>query len=125
VLVSALLNEHGAPAKAVRAGATGGFTPCASLKIWREYVEVLRRPDFPFSKHLVSIFLEDLRRQCFFVEGQAWPAALPDPDDAMFLEAAEAAGADCLVTGNLKHFPAAACGRIRVLGPAEFLKILP
>jgi len=29
----------------------------------------------------------------------------PDPDDDVFLECAEAAHADYLITGNLKHFP--------------------
>ena len=34
------------------------------------------------------------------------PAACPDdPDDLIFLECAEAAAADFLITGNRKHFP--------------------
>ncbi len=31
--------------------------------------------------------------------------ACDDPDDDIFLECAEAAEADFLITGNLKHFP--------------------
>jgi predicted nucleic acid-binding protein len=31
--------------------------------------------------------------------------SLPDPDDRIFLECAEASKADYLVTGNTKHFP--------------------
>jgi predicted nucleic acid-binding protein len=30
---------------------------------------------------------------------------LPDATDTMFVEVASAAGADCVVTGNRKHFP--------------------
>ena len=50
------------------------------------------------------------------------PVALPDPDDAPFLEVAVAGGADALVTGNVAHFRRAAASiDIPVLTPRGFL----
>jgi predicted nucleic acid-binding protein len=46
---------------------------------------------------------------------------LPDETDVKFVEVALAAGADCVVTGNTRHFPAKACKGVRVLTPAQFL----
>jgi len=46
-----------------------------------------------------------------------------DPDDDIFLECAEAAGADYLVTGNRKHFPAG-WGRLNIVTAREFLALL-
>lgn len=48
---------------------------------------------------------------------------LPDKSDVPFLETAMTAGVP-LVTGNRKHFPAAACRKHPVLTPAEFLRLL-
>ncbi len=50
-----------------------------------------------------------------------WGMELPDPGDAMFLEVARAGQADCLVTGNLKHFPARKRREINVVTSAQFL----
>lgn len=46
--------------------------------------------------------------------------ALPDPDDAIFVEAALGLHVP-IVTGNHKHFPARAIGDMPVLSPAAFL----
>ena len=42
------------------------------------------------------------------------PVELPDATDTMFVEVASAAGADCVVTGNRKHFPSSPSGSWRV-----------
>ena len=49
-----------------------------------------------------------------------WPEALPDPDDAPFLAVAAWVGCP-LVTGNLRHFPARARGKVTVLTPRQFV----
>ena len=108
----------------VHAGVLGQFTPCASPEIWREYVEVLGRPEFRFPQQVVLSLLKDLREQCLMVVGESWPSDLPDPDDAIFLEAAKASSADFLVTGNLKHFPPKVRQGVRVLSAAEFLALI-
>jgi predicted nucleic acid-binding protein len=50
-------------------------------------------------------------------------ANLPDPSDLPFLEVAASAEA-VLVTGNLRHFPKKAAGRVAVISPAELIEIL-
>ena len=47
----------------------------------------------------------------------------PDPDDNIFLECAQAAQADYLVTGNLKHFPVSWKGT-RIIPPRHLLDII-
>ena len=64
-----------------------------------------------------------------FLEAEGeWIAAapsafdLPDLGDQPFAEVAVAAGADCLVTDNPRHFPPAQLPRqLRVVTPAAFL----
>ena len=48
-------------------------------------------------------------------------SALPDQDDAKFVQCAATAQADYLVTGNKRHFPPESCGAVRVVNAAELL----
>jgi predicted nucleic acid-binding protein len=49
-------------------------------------------------------------------------AVTPDPADNMFLECAEAARADYLVTGNLRHFPPF-WKSTKIISSCEFLSL--
>jgi uncharacterized protein len=40
----------------------------------------------------------------------------------MFLRAALAGDADCLITGNMKHYPPAKRQGVKMVTPAEFLR---
>ena len=52
--------------------------------------------------------------------------ATPDPDDEMILECALAGEADYIVTGDKKHLQALQeFQNIRIVSPAEFLRLLP
>jgi len=55
-------------------------------------------------------------------DDQRWPHALPDPDDAAFVEVAAAALA-LLVTGDPRRFPPSACPDVTVMLPADFLRL--
>jgi predicted nucleic acid-binding protein len=46
----------------------------------------------------------------------------PDPDDNMFLECADVARADYLVTGNQKHFPRF-WKKTKIITPREFISL--
>ena len=48
--------------------------------------------------------------------------SLPDPDDNVLLEVALGSQADCILTGNLNHFPEELCMGIKVYSPSEFLE---
>jgi uncharacterized protein len=46
-----------------------------------------------------------------------------DPDDNVFLECAQAGEADCLLTGNQRHFPSR-WKKTRVIGACELIELL-
>jgi uncharacterized protein len=73
--------------------------------ILKEYEGVLRRPKFGIQPRLVTQSLRQLRSSARIVKPQFELAITPDPFDNRFLECAQAARADYLVTGNKRHFP--------------------
>ena len=103
---------------------TGTLVPLHDTRILWEYQEVLERPKFPFRKEAVESLLAEIQADGEAVASGPLPKRLPDPDDEAFLEVALAGKADCLVTGNLRDYPAAARVGMRVVSPAEFLEIV-
>ncbi len=122
VLVSGLLSPFGTCATIVGMAASGELSLCLDARILSEYGEVLRRPKFRFEEDKVAALLDQIEHRGFTVAAGPLPASLPDRDDDPFLEVAHAADAECLVTGNLDHFPRGLRGGVRVLSPAEFLR---
>jgi predicted nucleic acid-binding protein len=98
----------------------GEFTPAFDARILDEYQEVLLRPKFGFDPDDVRDFLDSFAASGWYVTARPLNLTLPDPDDATFVEVAVAAAADCLVTGNVRHFPADRCQKIKVARPGEF-----
>ena len=121
VLVAGLLSPFGPPGEIVRMIASGTLHICFDARILTEYGEVLARPKFQFSSELTQALLEQIKAEGLSVAGNPLPARLPDPTDEPFLEAAIAGAADCLITGNIKHFPSAKRQGTVVLSPSEFL----
>ena len=123
VLVSALLSPHGAPAQVVQLVLSGKLQLCHDARSLDEYRQVLLRPKFAFRRRDVEELLGFLGSMGLAVNCIPVDSALPDVDDQPFLEAAVAGGADFLITGNLRHFPASLRSGIRVVAPAEFLQV--
>lgn len=121
VLVAGLLSPFGPPGEIVRMIASGTLHLCFDARILTEYSEVLARPKFQFRSELTQALLEQIKTEGLSVAGDPLPARLPDPTDEPFLEAAIAGDADCLITGNIKHFPSAKRQGAVVLSPSEFL----
>ena len=66
---------------------------------------MLARPELNIRKGLRQQLLQLIKRHaCLVVPARRLEVAL-DPDDNRFLECADAARADYLVTGNQRHFP--------------------
>ena len=86
-----------------------------------EYAQVLKRPKFSFRPEHIEALLDQVKAAGAIVASDPLSVRLPDEEDETFLEVALAGRAHCLVTGNLKHFPAAARQGMQVLTPAEFL----
>lgn len=79
--------------------------PCVTEEIQAEYEEVLRRDKFrPWQAEAEKILIRIDETATRFTPGIRLTAAT-DEDDNRFLECAEAACADYLITGNLRHYP--------------------
>jgi uncharacterized protein len=102
----------------------GEIELACDARILAEYREVLARPELNINQSKAEDVLQHIELTALRVRPKAWPEELPDPDDEPFLAVTEAAPADCLVTGNLRHFPAKVCRRVRVLSPRQFLDVL-
>lgn len=107
IIVSALLQPSGPPAQVFVLALGGSIQLCVSGKIYAEYEEVLSRPRLQRSEEVIAGTLRTVRELGFWVKPTEAIRICSDPDDDMFLECARAAGADYLVTGNLRHFPEA------------------
>jgi putative PIN family toxin of toxin-antitoxin system len=119
VLVSGLLSPFGACGEIVRMLTSGMLTLCVDARIMLEYDEVLRRPRFKIDPRRIDRLIAYLEKTAEVHAPLPLPFQLPDGDDAAFLEVASVARVDCLVTGNLKHFPAKCRGDVRVASPGE------
>jgi putative PIN family toxin of toxin-antitoxin system len=69
-----------------------------------EYRMVLARPELGIRRGLQMEFLDLLENRARMVSPARLVRASSDPDDDKFLECADEARADYLVTGNLRHF---------------------
>ena len=105
VLVSANLNNDGLEAMAVSLAFARKLRLCVSKEILAEYERVLFYPRLKFDPEETRRFLNRLRRESIRVKPHQRVSESPDEADNRFLECAEAAGADFLVTGNKRHFP--------------------
>jgi len=122
VIVSGLLNPYGVPAEILRLLLTGELVPIFDSRIISEYQEVLNRPKFKFNAESVDILIKEIEMIGSLVLPIPLKSSLPDPDDDIFLEAAIADKADCIVTGNKSHFPKRLCSGIKVFSPSEFIR---
>jgi uncharacterized protein len=73
--------------------------------ILAEYREVLARREFKIRKGLRQQLLQLIKNRAQLVTPARTFRVAKDPDDDKFLECADAARADYLITGNQRHFP--------------------
>lgn len=121
ILVSAMLSAFGPSARVLDLAVAGEIQLIYDDRILAEYTEVLARPKFGFAADDVAAVLDFIRTEGESIIALSLSNALPDSDDAPFIEVAVQARA-MLVTGNTLHYPVTARGTINVLTPAEFLR---
>jgi len=107
VVVSAHLNSQGYERYALDLVLAGKLRLFVSPEIFAEYEGGLHRPKFAIAPKLITKSLRQLRSVAKIVEPQRRLNVTRHEPDNRFLECAEAAQADFLVTGNKRHFPAA------------------
>jgi putative PIN family toxin of toxin-antitoxin system len=123
ILVSALLQPEGLPAAVLTLAFSGDVQLCISEAIYAEYDEVVRRPRFKRSADVIEGMLRSIRKLGHWVTPSILVDECTDPDDNMFLECAQAAAADYVVTGNLRHFPER-WKKTKVVGARELIELL-
>ncbi len=104
VVVSAALKSESLQRTAFLLSITRPARLYVSEPIVEEYSEVLARRELRIANGTRLQLLQLIRnRSKVVIPGRLEVAS--DPDDNVFLECAEAARADYLITGNLRHFP--------------------
>jgi putative PIN family toxin of toxin-antitoxin system len=105
VLVSAALKPQSLQRTTLVLALTKPMRLYASTAIREEYVQVLSRRELSIRKGLRLQLLKLIDNRSHLVTPSVRLNVASDPDDNIFLECAEAARADYLITGNVKHFP--------------------
>lgn len=105
IMVSAALKPDGLRRTVLLLALTKPARLYISGAILAEYATVLARPEVKIPKGLRQQLLQLIRTHAHHVAPVRRLQVTPDPDDNIFLECADAARADYLLTGNTRHFP--------------------
>ncbi len=116
------MKAGGLEARLTEMAVAGAIELCVTKEVMGEYVDVLNRRKFVTWRESGSRLLEAFGRVAAFVHPKTRIEAAKDPDDNRFLECAEAAGADYLVTGNLRHYPAE-WGSTKIVNARNFFEL--
>jgi putative PIN family toxin of toxin-antitoxin system len=118
VVVSSLLNPHGAAARVLDAVLDGRVKLVYDARILAEYRDGLHRPRLKLAPGKITAFLNGLQSQ-MIVTPTPLAAAGPDLDDFVFVAAALATIDRTIVTGNLADYPPEILHGVRVLTAAQ------
>jgi len=122
VIVSGLLKPRSLEDQVLRLALAGYLALFLSPPILAEYAAVLPRPKLKLKAVEVKRALSGIEKIGTLVQpSRVVKAAKHDEPDNRFLECAETAGADFLITGNLRHFPAQ-WKTTRVVSARQFLE---
>jgi putative PIN family toxin of toxin-antitoxin system len=123
IVISAALKPSGLQRTVLLLAITKPARLYISGQIMAEYLEVLARPELRIRRVLREQLLQLVRNRAHVVKPSHRLWVTHDPDDNIFLECADAARADYLVTGNLRHFPKF-WKKTKVISSREFLSIV-
>jgi len=123
IVVSAALRPGGLQRTVLLLAITRPARLYVSPAIFAEYEDVLSRPELQIRKGLRQQLLKLIAKRSHSVNPPRQLQLTRDPDDNMFLECADAARADYLVTGNARHFPRF-WKRTKVITSREFLSLV-
>jgi putative PIN family toxin of toxin-antitoxin system len=123
VVVSAALKPEGMQRTVVLLAMTKPARWYVSAPILAEYATVLARPELKIRKSLRQQLLQLIRNHGHVVTPSHLGQVTADPDDNMFIECADRARADYLVTGNQRHFPKF-WKNTKIIGSSEFLSMI-
>jgi putative PIN family toxin of toxin-antitoxin system len=105
IIVSALLVPAGTQAAVLLFALQGHVALYVSAPVLAEYEEVLRRPRLKLKPQHIQEALAGIRKVAHLVTPTQTLSISAHESDNRFLECADAAEAQYLVTGNTRHFP--------------------
>ena len=105
VVVSAALTPEGLQRTTLVLALTKPALFYVSRPILEEYADVLSRQELGIRKGIRQQLLQLIKNHSHIVTPSRRLEVAGGPDDNIFLECADAARADYLITGNQKHFP--------------------
>lgn len=123
VVVSAVLKPDGLQRTVFLLATAKPARWYVSGPIMEEYSAVLARPELKIRKNLRLQFIQLIKNHTYSVTPSRLPQLTTDPDDNIFMECADAARADYLVTGNQRHFPRF-WKKTKIIHSREFLDIV-
>jgi putative PIN family toxin of toxin-antitoxin system len=123
ILVSAALKPDGLQRTVLVLAITKPARLYVTEAVLAEYREVLARPEFKIRRGLRQQLLQLIKNHAQLVTPARALQVARDPDDNKFLECADAARADYLVTGNQRHFPKF-WKKTKVITSREFIGIV-
>ncbi|MFZ0861372.1 MAG: putative toxin-antitoxin system toxin component, PIN family [Candidatus Sulfotelmatobacter sp.] len=123
VVVSAALKPEGMQRTVVLLAMTKPALWYVSDAIESEYAVVLARPELKIRRGLRLQLLQLIENHTRVVKASRLMQVTPDPADNMFVECADAARADYLISGNQRHFPTF-WKNTKIITSSEFLSII-
>ena len=123
ILVSAALKPAGLPRTVISIAATKPARWYLSPAILAEYRGVISRPELHIRRGLQLQLLQLIKIHSHIVQPTRLLHATIDPEDSKFIECADVARADYLVTGNLRHFPKF-WKKTKVITSREFISLV-
>ena len=128
VLFSGLYSHTGPPAAILRLHATGRLTAVVSQHVLSELVRAIDTKQRRLIPLLHTFLAVNPPEVCADPAPHVVTRVRPliNPTDALILAAAIESGADCLVTGNTRHFTAEVSEKagIAILTPAAYMRTL-
>jgi uncharacterized protein len=123
VVISAVLKPEGLQRTVFLLASSKPARWYVSDPIMEEYAAVLARPELKIRRSLRLQVIQLIKNRTYSVIPSRLPQVTTDPDDNIFLECADAARADYLVTGNQRHFPRF-WKKTKIIHSREFLNIV-
>lgn len=123
VVVSAALKPDGLQRTVVTLALTKPARWYVSTAILAEYVRVLARPELKIPRGFRRQLLQLIKNRTQVTAPSRLPQVTADPADNIFVECADAARADYLITGNQRHFPAF-WKSTKIISSKDFLEII-
>jgi predicted nucleic acid-binding protein len=112
------MSPNGLPAKILFLTLNGKINLLYDNRIIFEYIDVLRRKEFDFSKETVDFFIDYVESEGEFISAEPQKIKFIDETDKKFYEVCKTGGAEYLVTGNIRHYPKEKC----IIPPREFIE---